>query len=125
MRTALQLRGVTFMLYPEIEPCDEGILAVGNGNHIHWETCGNPQGIPALVLHGGPGSGSSTTARRFFDPKRYRIILFDQRGCGRSTPHASEPDTDMSVNTTGHLLDDMESLRRYLGVEQWLLFGMS
>lgn len=72
-------------LYPEIEPHDEGMLDVGDGNSLHWEVCGNPQGIPALVLHGGPGSGYSTTTRRFFDPQHYRIILFDQRGCGRST----------------------------------------
>ncbi|WP_216072761.1 alpha/beta fold hydrolase, partial [Acinetobacter baumannii] len=80
------------------------MFAVGDGNEIHWEACGNPRGFPALVLHGGPGSGSSANARRFFDPERYRIILFDQRGCGRSIPHASDPQTDMSVNTTEHVL---------------------
>lgn len=112
-------------LYPEIEPYSHGMLAVGDGNSIYWEICGNPQGIPALVLHGGPGSGCSTNARRFFDPDRYRIILFDQRGCGRSTPHASDADADMSVNTTAHLLADIECLRQYLDVSRWLVFGMS
>jgi proline iminopeptidase len=112
-------------LYPEIEPYDHGMLAVGDGNEIHWESCGNPQGIPALVLHGGPGSGSSANARRFFDPARYRIILFDQRGCGRSTPHASGLQTDMSMNTTAHLLRDIECLREYLDITSWLLFGIS
>ncbi|MGO4448164.1 alpha/beta fold hydrolase [Phyllobacterium sp. TAF24] len=112
-------------LYPEIEPYSHGVLAVGDGNSIYWEMCGNPQGIPALVLHGGPGSGCSTNTRRFFDPDRYRIILFDQRGCGRSTPHASDANTDMSVNTTAHLLDDIEWLRQHLDVSLWLVFGMS
>ncbi|UGX88856.1 prolyl aminopeptidase [Phyllobacterium meliloti] len=112
-------------LYPEIEPYSHGMLAVGDGNSIYWEICGNPQGIPALVLHGGPGSGCSTNARRFFDPDRYRIILFDQRGCGRSTPHASDADADMSVNTTAHLLADIECLRQYLDASCWLVFGMS
>jgi proline iminopeptidase len=112
-------------LYPEIEPYDHGMLAVGDGNEIHWEACGNPQGIAALVLHGGPGSGSSASARRFFDPERYRIILFDQRGCGRSIPHASDPQADMSVNTTEHLLRDIECLRAHLDIGHWLLFGIS
>ncbi|WP_182550611.1 alpha/beta fold hydrolase [Phyllobacterium myrsinacearum] len=112
-------------LYPETEPYDHGMLAVGDGNEIHWESCGNPQGIPVLVLHGGPGSGSSASARRFFDPGRYRVILFDQRGCGLSTPHASDPQTDMSVNTTAHLLRDIECLRKHLDVTNWLLFGIS
>lgn len=112
-------------LYPEIEPYDHGMLAVSDDNHVYWEICGNPRGIPALVLHGGPGSGSSASARRFFDPGRYRIILMDQRACGRSTPHASDPQTDMSVNTTAHLLRDIECLRQHLDIGHWLLFGMS
>jgi len=113
------------VLYPEIEPYDHGMLDVGDGNLVYWEVCGNPQGKPAVVLHGGPGSGCSTGVRRYFDPQAYRIILFDQRGCGRSTPHASDLRTDLSVNTTAHLLADMEQLRQHLGTDQWLLFGGS
>lgn len=112
-------------LYPPIEPYDQGMLDVGDGNLVYWETCGNPDGKPALVVHGGPGSGCSTNMRRGFDPDRYRTVLFDQRGCGRSTPHASDPATDMSVNTTWHLLDDMERLREHLGIDRWLLSGGS
>jgi len=82
-------------------------------------------GKPALVVHGGPGSGCGTGSRRYFDPDRYRVVLFDQRGCGRSTPHASDPATDMSTNTTEHLLADMERLREHLGIERWLLYGGS
>ncbi len=113
------------VLYPEIEPYDHGMLDVGDGNLVYWEVCGNPNGKPAVVLHGGPGSGCSTGVRRYFDPKAYRIILFDQRGCGQSTPHASDLRTDLSVNTTEHLLADMEHLRQYLDIDQWLLFGGS
>jgi proline iminopeptidase len=112
-------------LYPEIEPYERGMLDVGDGNRVYWETCGNPGGKPALVLHGGPGSGSSPYFRRLFDPAAYRIVLLDQRGCGRSTPHASAYDTDMGVNTTAHLLADLELLRRRLGVERWLVWGLS
>ncbi|MFF9212229.1 MULTISPECIES: prolyl aminopeptidase [unclassified Streptomyces] len=112
-------------LYPEIEPYEHGMLDVGDGNRVYWETCGNPRGKPALVLHGGPGSGCTPYPRRLFDPEAYRIVLLDQRGCGRSTPHASAYATDMSVNTTGHLLADLELLRRHLGVERWLVWGVS
>ncbi|MET7573119.1 prolyl aminopeptidase [Streptomyces sp. NPDC005492] len=112
-------------LYPEIEPYDHGMLDVGDGNLVHWETCGNPHGKPAVVLHGGPGSGCSPYFRRYFDPAVYRIVLLDQRGCGRSTPHASAYDTDMSVNTTDRLLADLELLRRHLGIERWLVWGAS
>ena len=112
-------------LYPEIEPYDHGMLDVGDGNLVHWETCGNPNGKPAVVLHGGPGSGCSPYPRRYFDPAVYRIVLLDQRGCGRSTPHASLYDTDMSVNTTAHLIADLELLRRHLGIERWLVWGAS
>jgi proline iminopeptidase len=112
-------------LYPHIEPYDQGMLDVGEGNLVYWETCGNPGGKPALVVHGGPGSGCSTRMRRAFDPDRYRVVLFDQRGCGRSTPHASDPATDMSRNTTEHLLSDMERLREHLGIGRWLLHGGS
>jgi proline iminopeptidase len=111
--------------YPPIEPYDSGLLDVGDGNRVYWETCGNPDGKVALVVHGGPGSGCGTGSRRFFDPERYRLALFDQRGCGRSLPHASDPATDMSVNTTHHLIADMEQLREHLGVERWLLYGGS
>lgn len=112
-------------LYPEIEPYDHGMLEVGDGNRVYWEICGNPQGKPAVVLHGGPGSGCTPFFRRYFDPDAYRVVLLDQRGCGRSTPPASDPRTDMSVNTTGHLLADLELLRRHLGIERWLVWGGS
>ncbi|MFI9113218.1 prolyl aminopeptidase [Streptomyces venezuelae] len=106
-------------------PYDQGLLDVGDGNLVHWEVSGNPEGKPALVVHGGPGSGSSPGSRRYFDPEAYRLVLFDQRGCGRSTPHASDPAADMAVNTTAHLVGDMERLREHLGIEQWLLYGGS
>ena len=112
-------------LYPEIEPYDHGMLDVGDGNHVYWEVCGNPRGKPAVVLHGGPGSGCSPYFRRYFDPAAYRIVLLDQRGCGRSTPHASAYETDMSVNTTAHLIGDLELLRARLGITKWLVWGAS
>ncbi|MFJ9424930.1 prolyl aminopeptidase [Streptomyces sp. NPDC101249] len=112
-------------LYPPSEPYETGMLDVGDGNHVYWEVCGNPAGKPALVVHGGPGSGCGTLARRYFDPDRYRVVLFDQRGCGRSTPYAGDPATDMRHNTTHHLIADMERLRAHLGVERWLLYGGS
>ena len=112
-------------LYQEIEPFDAGLLDVGDGNRVYWENCGNPDGKPAVVLHGGPGSGCTPTHRRFFDPTRYRIVLFDQRGAGRSTPHAGDIDTSLEHNTTDHLVRDMEALRSYLGVDRWLVFGNS
>jgi proline iminopeptidase len=111
--------------YPEIEPYQHGMLDVGDGNHVYWEVCGNPDGKPAVVLHGGPGSGCAPGWRRYFDPSAYRVVLLDQRGCGRSTPHAADPATDMSVNTTDHLVADLELLRGYLGIDRWLLFGGS
>jgi proline iminopeptidase len=104
---------------------DNGLLDVGDGNAIYWETSGNPDGKPAVVLHGGPGSGCRPTMRKGFDPERYRVVLVDQRGCGRSTPHAADPATDMSVNTTHHLIADLELLREHLGIERWLLTGGS
>ncbi|HEX3816249.1 MAG TPA: prolyl aminopeptidase [Mycobacteriales bacterium] len=112
-------------IYPKSEPYDHGMLDVGDGNLVYWETCGNPDGKPALVLHGGPGSGCTPGMRRYFDPDKYRVVLVDQRNCGRSTPHASDPATDLSVNTTSHLVADIELLRRTLGIEQWLVFGGS
>jgi proline iminopeptidase len=112
-------------LYPPIEPYAHGMLDVGDGNQVYWEACGNPHGKPAVVVHGGPGSGCNPTMRRYFDPVRYRVVLFDQRNCGRSTPHAADPAADMRHNTTAHLIADMELLRGHLGIEHWLLFGGS
>jgi len=112
-------------LYPENEPYESGMLNVGDGNSIYWAVSGNPLGMPAVILHGGPGSGHSARLSRYFDPAGYRIITLDQRGCGQSMPHASNPATDLSVNTTNHLLRDLELLRQHLGVERWLVFGVS
>jgi len=112
-------------LHPAIEPYDHGMLETGDGHRVYWETCGNPQGKPAVLLHGGPGSGRAPGWRRFFDPAAYRIVLFDQRGCGRSTPDAGDPATDLASNTTRHLIADLERLRRALSVERWLVFGCS
>ncbi|EGX60768.1 aminopeptidase [Streptomyces zinciresistens K42] len=112
-------------LYPEIEPYDHGLLDVGDGNRVYWEVCGNPDGKPAVVLHGGPGSGCTPWARRLFDPAVYRIVLLDQRGAKRSTPPASAYGTDMSVNTMPKLIADLELLRRHLGIERWLVWGVS
>ncbi len=106
--------------YPPIEPYRSGWLRVSPIHEIYWEECGNPRGKPAVFVHGGPGAGAGTGSRRFFDPKRYRIVLFDQRGAGRSRPHASLVD-----NTTWDLVADMERLRRFLGIERWLVFGGS
>jgi len=111
--------------YPDIEPHVRGLLDVGDGQSLYWEVCGNPAGKPALVLHGGPGSGCSPSMRTLFDPRRYRIVLFDQRGAGRSLPHASEPGVDLALNTTGHLVADIERLRRHLAVDRWLVHGRS
>lgn len=108
-----------------IEPYDHGMLDVGDGHHVYWEACGNPQGKPAVVLHGGPGSGCSPWFRQFFDLNAYRLVLFDQRNCGRSTPHASEPDTDLAENNTANLVGDIERLRQHLNVDRWLVFGGS
>lgn len=112
-------------LYPEIVPYEHGTLDVGGGNRVYWETCGNPRGKPALVVHGGPGSGCTAWHRRLFDPGAYRVVLFDQRNCGRSTPHASAPDTDLASNTTANLIADMERLRRHLDIGRWLVLGGS
>ncbi|MBB6173149.1 proline iminopeptidase [Nocardiopsis mwathae] len=112
-------------LYPPIDPYDTGMLDVGDGNRIHWELCGNPTGKPAVFLHGGPGGGCGPVHRRLFDPEKYRILLFDQRNCGRSTPHASGMDVDLKSNTTQAMVRDMERLRRMVGVEKWQVFGGS
>lgn len=111
--------------YPEIEPYESGHLDVGDGQSVYWETCGNPAGKPTVFLHGGPGGGCTPSHRRLFDPARFRIVIFDQRGCGRSRPHASEPDADLSTNTTWHLVADLERLREHLGVDRWQVFGGS
>jgi proline iminopeptidase len=107
-------------LYPPIEPFDMGYLAVGDGHELYYEQSGKPHGKPALFVHGGPGGGGDINARRFFDPERYRIVVFDQRGSGRSRPHAS-----LEANTTWHLVADIERLRRHLNVDRWLVFGGS
>jgi len=107
-------------LYPPLEPFDQRMIDVSGGHRIYMEQCGNPQGIPVIVLHGGPGGGCSPAMRRYFDPAVYRIVLFDQRGCGRSRPHAS-----VEANTTWHLVEDIETIRTALGLERWIAFGGS
>jgi proline iminopeptidase len=106
--------------YPESEPYDSGFLAVDGRHRLFYEQCGNPQGKPVVMLHGGPGAGCGARMRRFHDPSRYRIILFDQRGAGRSTPHA-----DLTDNTTWDLVADIEKLREHLRIERWQVFGGS
>lgn len=113
---SIELRG----LYPEIEPFDSGMLDVGDGHSIYWERCGTRGGKPAVFLHGGPGGGISPKHRRLFDPKLYDIVLFDQRGCGKSVPNAS-----LEANTTWHLVADIERLREMAGFDKWLVFGGS
>lgn len=107
-------------LYPPITPFDQRMLEVGQGHVLYVEQCGNPDGMPVVVLHGGPGGGCSPMMRRYFDPSVYRIILFDQRGCGRSRPHASVDD-----NTTWHLVADIELIRQVLDIDRWAVFGGS
>ncbi|WP_306359144.1 prolyl aminopeptidase [Nocardia sp. CC227C] len=111
-------------LYPALEPHREGMLDVGDGQRIYWEESGNPDGKPVVFLHGGPGGGTSPLHRRFFDPRAYRIVLFDQRGCGRSAPHIADG-TGLETNTTWHLVADIEALREFLGIEHWQVFGGS
>lgn len=107
-------------LYPAIEPFARDMLDVGDGHQVYVEQCGHPDGLPVVVVHGGPGGGTSPMMRRFFDPAVWRVILFDQRGCGRSKPHA-----EVAFNTTAHLIADMERIRQRLGIERWVLFGGS
>jgi len=114
-----QKRAVQF-LYPPIDPYDQRMLDVGDSHRIYVEQCGNPEGLPVIVLHGGPGGGCSPAMRRYFDPSVYRIILFDQRGCGRSRPHAS-----VEANTTWHLVEDIERIRTLFGIDRWYVFGGS
>jgi len=114
-----QKRAVEF-LYPPIDPFDQRIIDMRDGHRIYVEQCGNPDGIPVVVLHGGPGGGCSPAMRRYFDPSAFRVILFDQRGCGRSRPHAS-----VIQNTTWHLVNDIEVIRKELGISRWICFGGS
>ncbi|MEL6550743.1 MAG: prolyl aminopeptidase [Pseudomonadota bacterium] len=107
-------------LYPPRDPFDQRVLDVGDGHRVYVEQCGKPDGIPVVVLHGGPGGGCSPAMRRYFDPSKYRVVLFDQRGCGRSRPHAS-----VEANTTWHLVQDIELIRETLGINRWIVFGGS
>jgi proline iminopeptidase len=111
-------------LYPELEPFHDGYMPTSGKHQIYYEQSGNPEGIPVLVVHGGPGGGSSPNLRSYFNPEGYRIILFDQRGCGRSRPHAAQ-DISLEDNTTWHLIEDMEALRLKLGIDKWVVFGGS
>jgi proline iminopeptidase len=106
--------------FPPIEPYERGMLSLDHGHAMYWEQCGRPDGVPVLFLHGGPGAGASAMHRRFFDPNHYRIIVFDQRGSGRSTPLGS-----IVANTTPNLVSDIEKLRQFLRVDRWLVFGGS
>lgn len=112
--------GAGGLLYPPVEPFDQRMLDVGDGHKIYVEQCGHPGGMPVVVLHGGPGGGCSPTMRRYFDPSHYRVILFDQRGCGRSRPHACIAD-----NSTWHLIRDIEEIRATFGIARWVVFGGS
>jgi len=107
-------------LFPAIEPYESGMLRLDKRHAMYWEQCGRPEGLPVIFLHGGPGAGAASIHRRFFDPDHYRIIIYDQRGAGRSTPKA-----ELADNTTQHLMTDLETLRRHLGVERWVIFGGS
>jgi proline iminopeptidase len=113
-------KGASQYLYPPVDPFDQRMLDVGDGHRLYVEQCGNPEGVPVVVLHGGPGGGCSPAMRRYFDPEHYRVVLFDQRGCGRSRPHAS-----VEANTTWHLVADIEAIREALGIEAWIVFGGS
>ncbi|NKS64093.1 prolyl aminopeptidase [Rhodococcus hoagii] len=111
--------------YPPTEPHETGLLHVGDRHCLYWETVGRPDGLPVVYLHGGPGAGAGPGRRRLFDPDTFRAVLFDQRGCGRSTPRADDPGADLSTNTTAHLVAGIERLREHLGIEQWLVVGVS
>lgn len=120
MEKPVQTRRPLLDLFPPITPYSSGFLAVGGVHNLYWEQSGNPDGVPIVLLHGGPGAGATPTHRRFFDPDHYRIVIFDQRGAGRSTPAGSLED-----NTTAHLVSDIETLRRHLKIERWHVFGGS
>jgi len=111
--------------FPEISPFDSRYLDVGDGHRVWYECTGNPSGVPVVALHGGPGAGLSAGRRRWFDPARYLLVQFDQRGCGRSTPSASDPFSDLSCNTTHHLISDIEKLREHLSIDRWVVWGAS
>ncbi len=111
-------------MFPSIDPYEQGMLDVGDSHQIYWECSGNPHGKPAVYLHGGPGSSSRPSSRRYFDPARYRIVLMDQRGCGRSIPQVAKAD-DLAVNTTSHLIADIERLREHLQIDRWEVLGVS
>lgn len=111
-------------MFPNIDPFESGMLGVGDAQQIYWECSGNPDGRPVLYLHGGPGSGCTPRNRCYFDPAIYKIILTDQRGCGRSRPHV-ENEADLEINTTAHLIEDLERLRKHLRVERWAVLGVS
>ena len=108
------------MIFPEIEPTEQGLLKVSSLHSIYWERSGNPNGIPILIIHGGPGGGSQPVYRRYCDPTIFKIIQFDQRGCGRSIPHS-----ELHENTTKHLIEDIERLRQFLNIDSWHVFGGS
>ncbi|MFT4148860.1 MAG: prolyl aminopeptidase [Paracoccaceae bacterium] len=114
-----QKRAVEY-LYPPVEPFDQRVIDMGDGHRVYVEQCGHPEGEPVFVFHGGPGGGCSPAMRRYFDPAHYRVVLFDQRGCGRSRPHASVHD-----NTTWHLVSDVETIRQMLGIDRFVAFGGS
>jgi len=114
-----------FERFPPIDPYETGTMVTDDGHQIYWECCGKPDGRPVVFLHGGPGAGSSPGSRRYFDPELYRAVIFDQRGCGRSRPLASDPDADLSSNTTAHLVGDIEQLRQLLGIDFWTVVGVS
>ncbi|MFB0994818.1 MAG: alpha/beta fold hydrolase, partial [Paracoccaceae bacterium] len=116
---SVQKRAVEF-LYPPIEPFEQQMLDMGDGHRIYFEECGRKDGVPVFVFHGGPGGGCSPTMRRYFDPNVYRVILFDQRGCGRSQPYAQ-----IENNTTWDLVADVEAIRTKLGIERFISFGGS
>ncbi|AMY18529.1 MULTISPECIES: prolyl aminopeptidase [Nocardiaceae] len=110
--------------YPPIDPHETGLLDVGDGQRLAWEVSGADDGVPVVFVHGGPGGGTNPDQRRYFDPEHYRIVLFNQRGCGSSTPHVADG-ADLSVNTTPALIGDMELLREHLGIGSWIVFGGS
>jgi proline iminopeptidase len=119
------LESMASKLFPPIEPFESGLLPVGDGHSLYWERCGNPDREPAVFLHGGPGSGASANARRFFDPEIFCVLLFDQRAAGRSRPSAAETNADLSAVTLPKMIEDIEMLRKHFGVSRWIVVGGS